>query len=211
MRRKSSSVWFVMLIMTVALALVASGCSKKQMVKEEAGAKSASEVKKEATKEAPKAMEKPKREAPSVSKAEKPVGEKALKEAKVERKPEAAAKPQAPKPVPLDLSAMRIQFAFDDYSLSAQSKENLEKIAAWMSKNPDVKIQVQGNTCDIGTAEYNLALGDRRANSAKQYLQGLGVSGSRLSTISYGEEKPFVPNTSEANRTQNRRDEFVRQ
>ena len=210
MRRKSSSVWFVMLITTVALALVASGCSKKQMVKEEAGAKSASEVKKEAAKQAPKAMEKPKREAPS-SKAEKPVAEKALKEAKVERKPEAAAKPQATKPAPIDLAAMRIQFAFDDYSLSAQSKENLEKIAAWMSRNPDVKIQVQGNTCDIGTPEYNLALGERRAYSAKEYLQGLGVSASRLSTISYGEEKPLVPNANEGNRTQNRRDEFVRQ
>ena len=68
---------------------------------------------------------------------------------------------------------------------------------------------LQGNTCDIGTAEYNLALGERRANSTKTYLEGRGVSSSRISTISYGEEQPLFPNADEANRSKNCRDEFV--
>ncbi|HSR09921.1 MAG TPA: OmpA family protein, partial [Thermodesulfobacteriota bacterium] len=116
----------------------------------------------------------------------------------------------APPAVPaLDTAGLRLQFAFDDYSLSARSKENLEKVAAWMKQANNAKIQVEGHTCDIGTNEYNLALGERRANSAKTYLEGLGVSSARISTISYGEERPLVPNSDEANRSKNRRDEFV--
>ncbi|MGB9699895.1 MAG: OmpA family protein, partial [Thermodesulfobacteriota bacterium] len=84
-----------------------------------------------------------------------------------------------------------------------------EKIAKWMAENPEKKIQIQGHTCDIGTAEYNLALGEQRANSAKRYLESLGISGDRLAVISYGLEKPRVPNNNEANRSLNRRDEFV--
>ena len=71
-------------------------------------------------------------------------------------------KVEAAAPAPFDVTGMRIQFAFDDYSLSTRSQENLEKIAGWMKSNPDVKIQIQGNTCNIGTAEYNLALGEQR-------------------------------------------------
>jgi peptidoglycan-associated lipoprotein len=106
--------------------------------------------------------------------------------------------------------SLRIQFAFDDYSLSTKAKENLEKLAAWMNKNAGEKIQIEGHTCDIGTAEYNLALGERRANSAKKYLEGLGVAAGRMSTISYGEERPLVPNKNEAERSKNRRDEFIK-
>jgi len=108
------------------------------------------------------------------------------------------------------LASLRINFAFDDYSLSTKAKENLEKLGAWMNRNSQAKIQVEGHTCDIGTAEYNLALGERRAASAKTYLERLGISPNRLSTISYGEERPMVPNKDESNRSKNRRDEFVK-
>jgi peptidoglycan-associated lipoprotein len=123
--------------------------------------------------------------------------------------PKEKARPSE-KPEFFDLAALRIQFGFDDYSLTSQARENLEKIASWMSDNSAAKIQIQGNTCNIGTAEYNLALGENRAISAKKYLQSLGVSPSRLSTISYGMERPMLPNTDEANRSKNRRDEFVK-
>jgi len=136
---------------------------------------------------------------------EEPVKEAAPREAP---KPEAAPKAEE-KPALLDLTGLRIQFAFDDYNLSNKSKENLEKIASWMSKAPAAKVQIEGHTCDIGTSEYNLALGERRANSARKYLEGLGVSPARISTISYGEERPLVPNADEANRSKNRRDEFI--
>ena len=195
--RKRSSVWFVVLVSIVAIAFVATGCAKKQIVKEEAAARPMAEVKKEEVKAAP-APPAPKEEMKAAPAPPAP---------KEEARKEAVAPPA--KPARIDLTALGIRFAFDDYNLSNHSKENLEKIANWLSKNLGAKIQIQGNTCNIGTAEYNLALGEQRANSAKKYLEGLGVSTDRLSTISYGLEKPLVPNTNEENRSKNRRDEFV--
>jgi len=192
---KKSSWWLVILVYVVAVGFLVTGCSKKSMIKDEAAGRQAPAV--EAKKEAPPApMAPPKEEAqPAPPAAPAP-------EAKVE-----AAPPGAPEAI--DLVGLRLQFAFDDYSLSSKSKENLEKLAGWMKKAEMGKIQIEGHTCDIGTNEYNLALGERRANSARTYLEGLGVSSSRISTISYGEERPLVPNTDEANRSKNRRDEFV--
>ncbi len=118
-----------------------------------------------------------------------------------------AAPPKAVEPI--DLVGLRIQYAFDDYSLSSKAKENLEKLAGWMKKADAAKIQVEGHACEIGTNEYNLALGERRANSAKMYLQGLGIAAGRLSTISYGEERPLDPGHTEEARSKNRRAEFV--
>jgi len=223
---KKSSLWLVILIAVVACAFIATGCAKKQVVKEEAAAQPVVEAKKEEPKveaaptpAAPK--EEAKAEAPPAEKAkEEAVKEAAVKEAAPreepvkEAAPREAPKPEAApkaeeKPALLDLTGLRIQFAFDDYNLSNKSKENLEKIASWMSKAPAAKVQIEGHTCDIGTSEYNLALGERRANSARKYLEGLGVSPARISTISYGEERPLVPNADEANRSKNRRDEFI--
>ncbi len=199
---KKAPVWLIVIFSVTAFMFVLSGCAKKQVVKEEMGAKPVAEVKKAAPKpEAPKAVEKPRQEA----KAEVPAPAPAPPPKKV--KVEAA--PPAPAPSALDLKSMTIRFAFDDYSLSQKSKENLEKIGSWMSKNPGAKIQIQGNTCDIGTAEYNLALGEQRADSTKRYLEGLGISAAKLSTVSFGEEKPAVANSNEENRSQNRRDDFV--
>jgi peptidoglycan-associated lipoprotein len=199
---KKAPVWLVVIFSLIAFMFVSSGCAKKQVVKEDAGAKPVMEAKKVAPKpEAPKVVERPKKEA----KAEPP----APAPAAPPRKTKVEAAPPAPAPPALDLKSMTIRFAFDDYSLSQKSKEYLEKIDSWMSKNPGAKIQIQGNTCDIGTAEYNLALGEQRANSAKRYLEGLGISANRLSTVSYGEEKPALPNKNEENRSQNRRDDFA--
>jgi peptidoglycan-associated lipoprotein len=195
---RKSSVWLVVLIAVVAMAFIASGCSKKQVVKEEAAGK-------------------PIAAAPAPAPAPVPEAAPAPAPAPV---PEAAPAP-APAPVPtpvpaskaeeaIDLASLRIFFAFDDYSLTTKSKDNLEKLGAWMARNAEVKVQIEGHTCDIGTAEYNLALGERRAASAKMYLERLGISPQRISTISYGEERPMVPNKDEANRSQNRRDEFVK-
>lgn len=79
-----------------------------------------------------------------------------------------------------------------------------------MSKNADANIRIEGHCDERGTSEYNLALGDRRANSAKKYLVDLGISAERLSTISYGEEKPADPGHNEAAWAKNRRDEIKR-
>jgi len=205
---KKSSVWLVVLISIMSIAFIATGCAKKQVVKEEAAAKPVVEAKKEEPKPTPAAP------APRVE-AAPPAPTPPAPAPRVEAAPPAPtprveAAPPAPTPEPIDLVSLRIQFAFDDYSLSTKSKENLEKLAAWMSKNSREKIQIEGHTCDIGTNEYNLALGERRANSAKKYLEALGVGSARVSTISYGEERPLVPNKEEAERSKNRRDEFVK-
>jgi len=200
---KKSSLWLVLLISIVAIAFIATGCAKKQVVKEEAAAKPVVEAKKEEPKvEAAPAPVPPPKEEPKVEAAPAPVPPP-------KEEPKVEAAPPPAKPEPIDLVGLRIQFAFDDFNLSTKAKENLEKLAAWMSKSPNSKIQIEGHTCDIGTSEYNLALGERRANSAKKYVEGLGISTNRLSTISYGEERPLAPNKNEADRSKNRRDEFV--
>lgn len=195
---RKSSLWLIVLISVVAMGLVASGCAKKQMMREEVAGKPAMEAKKEEVK--PQAVEKPKKEAsrpPAMAPAMKP---------KEETMPKEAAKPEEK---PFDLAGSRIQFAFDDYSLSIKSENRLNKVAEWLKTNPDTKVQIQGYTCDIGTDEYNLALGEERAESAEKYLERMGVNSNRLSRISYGKERPRVPNTDEENRSLNRRDEFV--
>ena len=153
------------------------------MVKEEMAGKPAMEAKKEEAKpQAPAAMEKPKEE------ASKP----ALKPKEETLPKEAPAKPLGK---PFDLAGSRIQFAFDAYSLSTQSEGRLNKVAEWLKKNPDTMIQIQKYTCDIGTDEYNVGLGDERAESAEKYLERMGVDSNSLSRISYGKERPRVPNT----------------
>jgi peptidoglycan-associated lipoprotein len=78
-----------------------------------------------------------------------------------------------------------------------------------MKNNPDAKVRIEGNCDERGTNEYNMALGERRANSGKKYLIKLGIKESQLSTVSYGEEKPFCTENSEECWVKNRRDHFV--
>ncbi|MCX8011657.1 MAG: peptidoglycan-associated lipoprotein Pal [Desulfobacterota bacterium] len=101
-----------------------------------------------------------------------------------------------------------IYFDFDKYNLKPEAKTNLDKTAAWLSKNPTVKIRIEGNCDERGTNEYNMALGERRANSAKDYLVKLGIASDRLETASWGEEKPICTEHNEACWSQNRRDDF---
>ena len=102
-----------------------------------------------------------------------------------------------------------IYFDFDKSSIRKDAKPILEKVAAHMKKTPGAKLQIEGHCDERGTAEYNLALGQRRADATKKYLVNLGVDGSRLSTISYGEEKPADPGNNEAAWAKNRRAAFV--
>ena len=101
-----------------------------------------------------------------------------------------------------------IYFDFDKSNLKPDATATLDKNAEWLSKNPTAKIRIEGNCDERGTNEYNMALGERRANSAKQYLLKLGVSADRLTTVSYGEEKPVDPGHDEAAWAKNRRDDF---
>ncbi len=99
----------------------------------------------------------------------------------------------------------RVFFGFDKSSLTADSRATLEKQAAWMKKYPSVGVSLEGHADERGTREYNLALGDRRANSAKDYLVALGISPNRVKTISYGKERPVALGHEESSWSQNRR------
>ena len=104
-----------------------------------------------------------------------------------------------------------IYFDFDQYGVRADMTEVLVKNAEHMQSVPGGAIVIEGNTDDRGTNEYNLALGERRAMAAKQYLVDLGVDASRIQTISYGEERPLFPGQDEESYSQNRRDDFIMQ
>ena len=99
----------------------------------------------------------------------------------------------------------RVFFATNESVLTTASRETLRKQAAWLRKNSDVTIVLEGHADERGTREYNLALGERRANAAKDYLMTYGVSGKRISVISYGKEKPVNPASSPLAWSQNRR------
>ena len=99
----------------------------------------------------------------------------------------------------------RVFFGFDKYDLNSISRAMLDKQAAWMKANPSVTIAIQGHCDERGTRDYNLGLGERRANAAKDHLVALGVNPNRLKTISYGKERPVALGANEAAWSQNRR------
>lgn len=105
-----------------------------------------------------------------------------------------------------------INFAFDSYQLDGAAKGILSSNADWLKANSGAKVKIEGHCDERGTNEYNMALGSKRANVAKEYLRGLGISNDRMSTVSYGEELPLDPRHNEEAWAKNRRDHFdVRQ
>jgi peptidoglycan-associated lipoprotein len=98
----------------------------------------------------------------------------------------------------------RVFFAFDHSDLSSDARGTLDRQAAWLNQWSNQRLTVEGHCDERGTREYNLALGERRANAVKDYLVARGVSASRLSTISYGKERPIVLGSNEAAWAQNR-------
>ena len=99
--------------------------------------------------------------------------------------------------VPADINEQRVFFAFNSAEISDAAHENLVAQAAYLKFNPDTKIQIAGNCDERGSTEYNLALGARRANAAKSVIVAEGVEANRVSTISYGKERPLVKGTGE--------------
>lgn len=102
-----------------------------------------------------------------------------------------------------------VYFDFDKSAIRDDQKSRIETNATYLKDNPNAMIAIEGNCDERGTNEYNMALGQRRADSAKKYLVNLGVADTRLTTISYGEEKPLNFGHDELAWSQNRRDDFV--
>jgi peptidoglycan-associated lipoprotein len=100
-------------------------------------------------------------------------------------------------------------YAFDEATLTPDAQAALTASANWLRKNPQYNLLIEGHCDERGTEQYNLALGDRRANSAKDYMAALGVDANRIRTVSYGEERPFDPTHDEAAWAKNRRAHLV--
>jgi peptidoglycan-associated lipoprotein len=99
----------------------------------------------------------------------------------------------------------RVFFSLDSSTISSEAQNTLDKQSAWLKQYPNVNVTIEGHCDERGTREYNLALGERRASAAKQYLIGAGVAANRISTISYGKERPAVIGSDESAWGQNRR------
>ena len=130
--------------------------------------------------------------------------------------PQTAAEPTPPPPSNTMVPGSRadflqqagtdtVLFATDASDVDAEAQAILTRQAAWLAKFPNVSVTIEGHCDERGTREYNLALGDRRANAAKNFLVNAGVSAARLSVISYGKERPAAAGSDEASWAQNRR------
>jgi len=108
-----------------------------------------------------------------------------------------------------ELANVSVFFAFDEATLTPDAEAKLSKVADVLTKHDNLSIQIQGNCDERGTEAYNLALGQKRADSAKNYLTRLGVKPAQINTISFGDEKPKVNAHDEAGYSQNRRDDVV--
>ena len=119
---------------------------------------------------------------------------------------------ETPTEAPVDVSPISLSdvfFDFDQYNLTSEAKTTLEGNAREMKRVGDASITIEGHCDERGTKAYNLALGEKRAGAAKDYLVSLGVTASRITTISYGKERPFDPGHDESAWAKNRRGHFV--
>lgn len=175
----------IITILILCIGLIMMGCPKKPVVKEEPSAK--------------------KEEAAKIE-AERVAKEKESKTKEEFEKSLVAKRTPGIEGEVFESSLLKdIHFDFDKYDVRPEDMAILRENAALLKKYPNVKVQIEGHCDERGTIEYNLALGERRATSTKNYLVSLGISTDRLSTISYGKEKPLDPGHHEEAWAKNRR------
>jgi peptidoglycan-associated lipoprotein len=181
-------------VLILCLGLIMAGCPKKTVVKEEPSVKKAEESVAEREKAAKLEAEKAAKEA-KARELERIKEEQLKKE--FEKSFVAKKEPGIEGEVLESKLLKDIHFDFDKYDIRPGDAEILKENAALLIKYPEVKIQIEGHCDERGTVEYNLALGERRANAAKKYLISLGLSSDQISTISYGKERPENPDHNE--------------
>lgn len=206
----------VVIVLILCFGLIVSGCPKKTVIKEEPTVKKAEESAAEKEKAAKLEAERREREAKEretkeelAKLKEQEAGKQQQEQKEFEKSLVAKKTPGIEGEVFETKMLKRIHFDFDKYDIRLEDTESLKQNAAVLKRFPSVKIQIEGHCDERGTGEYNLALGERRAHSAKEYLVSLGVDENRISTISYGKEKPLDPGHNEEAWAKNRRDEFV--
>ena len=208
---RRSVVILAALVVSLCLGLVLSGCPKKTVVKEEPGMKSEEASRAEAERAAREKAEREGRE-----KAEREAREKERAAKREQEKSRELEKTLVAKKEPgiqgevLESKLLKdVHFDFDKYDIRPEDEAILKDDATLLAKYSGGKIQIEGHCDERGTAEYNLALGERRASSVKKALVSLGVPANRMSTISYGKEMPLDPGHDEEAWAKNRRAHIV--
>ena len=178
----------VSLVVLALAGMLAGGCAKKPVAEETAA---------------------PEPVATTEMRAEEPVGyqDEGFGEAAVTES-QAVYEEADPSAKEVAQALQRVHFAFDQYTLDTGAMKTLTENAMYLRANPDLKVVIEGHTDERGSDEYNLALGEKRAQAAKNYLVSLGITAGRLSIISYGEELPLDPSNTEEAWAKNRRAEF---
>jgi peptidoglycan-associated lipoprotein len=199
-----------LIVLVLCFGLIISGCPKKTVLKEESSIQKAEESaaeKERARLEAEqKEREAKEREAARIREEE---SKREATKREFEKSLVAKKTPGIEGEVFESSLLKDIHFGFDKYDVRPEDTKVLKENAALLTKYPKVKIQIEGHCDERGTTEYNLALGERRANSAKNYLISLGIPNDRISTISYGKERPLDPGHNEEAWAKNRRDHMV--
>jgi len=186
---------FGSIVVLFSAMLMLGGCAKQEVVKKDEPVAAA----------VPPSAVQPEPAKPVVQ--EEQVAAQPIKEAPVTASEEQAL--QASTVAASESLFEKVYFDFDSSALSQKSRDALSKNADVLKQQAAMKVQIEGNCDERGSAEYNLALGERRAKAAMHYLVNLGIPAARISTISYGEEKPADPGHDEAAWAKNRRDEFL--
>ena len=184
----------VSLLICAVAALCAGGCAKHEVVKQEQLMPATSSASTSAAKPAASVVAEPEARNAATAATTQAQAQQAAAAAKVEVATAALEK---------------VFFDFDAYTLSPKSREVLTKNAEILKLQAASKIRIEGNCDERGSDEYNLALGQKRAESALNYLKSLGISADRLVAVSYGKEKPADQGHDEAAMAKNRRDEFI--
>ena len=201
---KRNAIIVTLFIFACSSIFLMPSCAKKKLVTEESVITARPTEGAEAEKEAAavkRAQQEEARRAEEV-RMEKLEELEAAKRREAEEKARQLAEVEGFEPQP-------IYFDFDRSSIRDEARVVLEKTAAFLKENSGIHIRIEGNCDERGTNEYNLALGERRANSAKLFLVSLGISPDRIRTISYGEERPLALGGGEDAWAKNRRDDFV--
>jgi peptidoglycan-associated lipoprotein len=209
MKRKS---YVIAIMFILCMGLILMGCPKKTVVKDEPSI-AKQEAARQETERAARERDQRERETREKEVREREVAKAKEREEQTKREFErglvAKREPGIAGEVFESALLKPIFFDFDKYDIRPGDAEILKANADILKKFPSVKIQIEGHCDERGTEEYNLALGERRANSTKKYLVSLGITEDRLSTISYGEEKPLDPAHNEEAWAKNRRAHFV--
>jgi peptidoglycan-associated lipoprotein len=202
---------FSILILILCLGVILTGCPKKKVAvyKEGPSVQQSEEARRleaeRAAKEAKEAQEAKERELARIKEEEAKMAQGRELEKSLVAKKERGIEGEV-----FESKLFKdIHFDFDKYDIRQEDEAILKENAAWLEKNPQMKIQIEGHCDERGTSEYNLALGERRATMAKRYLVSLGIASNRISTISYGKERPLDPGHNEEAWAKNRRAHIV--